>query len=298
MAAGDTRTDIDRPIFVIGCGRSGTTVVFHALAEHPSLAWISNYSNRFGDSRLWLSLAKLRHAAGVRALGQRGWRPRPVEGYRPWVACFDGFNRPARDLDARDCSDATRARMQAMVARHLAVQNKPRFAAKYTGWSRVGFMDRAFPDARYVHVVRDGRAVAASLLEVGFWEGWRGPSQWRWGPLSPEHAELWRASDGSFAVLAGIQWKLLTENIRAAGAKIGERYRELRYEEFVADPLASLTGLREWAGLASDPRHAARIDALGVRPVGEKWRRSLSDEEQQRLEAVLAPSLEALGYEV
>lgn len=296
MTQTNAAASIERPLFVIGCGRSGTTVLFHALAEHPSLAWISNYSNRFGDAALWLRLAKLRHAPLVRSLGKRGSRPRPVEGYRPWVECFEGFNRPSRDLDARDCSDLSRARMQALVARHLSQQGKPRFAAKYTGWSRIGFMDRAFPDARYVHVIRDGRAVAASLLEVGFWEGWRGPSQWRWGALSPEHVELWRASDSSFPVLAGIQWKLLVENIRAAGAKIGDRYREVRYEDFVADPQGALAGLCEWSGLESDPRHAARITELGVRSVDEKWRRSLGEEEQERLQTALAPSLEALGY--
>lgn len=286
----------ERPIFVVGCGRSGTTVVFHALAEHPSLAWISNWSNRFGDAAFWLRLAKLRHAPGVRSLGRHGWRPRPVEGYRSWIDCFDGFNRPPRDLDARDCSDAIRARMQALVARHLRAQDKPRFTAKYTGWSRVGFMDRAFPDARYLHVIRDGRAVAASLLQVGFWEGRQGPSHWRWGPLSPEHDELWRASDRSLPVLAGIQWKLLVENIRDAGARIGNRYRELRYESFVADPAGTLADLRDWSGLDPDPRHGARIAQLGVRPVGEKWRESLSDEEQVQLERALAPSLAALDY--
>ena len=272
--------------------------LFHALAEHPDFAWISNWSNRFGDSRPWLSLAKLRHAPGVRALGKRGWRPRPAEGYRPWIDCYQGFNRPPRDLEARDCSDAICARMQALVARHLRVQGRPRFVAKYTGWSRIAFMDRAFPDARYVHVIRDGRAVAASLLKVGFWEGWNGPEQWRWGPLSPENQAIWNASENSFAVLAGLQWKLLTESICAAGARIGERYRELRYEEFVSDPQASLAGLRGFAGLAPDARHDARIAALDVRPVGEKWRASLSSEEQARLEAALAPSLAALGYAV
>ena len=97
-------------------------------------------------------------------------------------------------------------------------------------------------------------------------------------------------------MLAGIQWKLLVENIRDAGAKIGDRYRELRYESFVADPSATLAELLDWSGLDADPRHAERIAELGVRPVGEKWRESLGSEERGRLERALAPSLAALGY--
>lgn len=285
------------PVFVIGCGRSGTTLVFHALAEHSDFAWISNWSNRFGDSATWLSLAMLRHAPGVRALGTSGVRPRPVEGYRLWTDCFPGFNRPARDLAARDCSDTCAERMRARVLRHMTVQHRARFIAKYTGWSRIGFMDRAFPDARYVHVVRDGRAVAASLLEVGFWEGWRGPEQWRWGPLAEADDQVWNAHDRSFAVLAGLQWKLLVENIRTAGAEVGERYREVRYEDFVQDPLGSVDGLRHWCGLRTDARLVDRVAALGVRDVGEKWKR-LGAEEQARLSEVLGPELRSLGYEV
>ena len=285
------------PVFVIGCGRSGTTLVFRALAEHPDFAWISNWSNRFGDAAPWLSLAALRHAPGVRALGASGVRPRPVEGYRLWTDCFPGFNRPARDLVARDCSDACAEHMRARVARHLAVQRRARFIAKYTGWSRIEFMDRAFPGARFVHVVRDGRAVAASLLEVGFWEGWRGPEQWRWGPLTEADDQVWNAHDRSFAVLAGLQWKLLVNNVRAAGAAVGERYREVRYEDFVRDPLGSVDGLRHWCGLRTDARLADRVTALDVRDVGQKWRR-LDVEEQERLSEVLGPDLRSLGYEV
>jgi len=40
-------------------------------------------------------------------------------------------------------------------------QKKPVFIHKYTGWSRIAFFKEIFPEARFVHVIRDGRAVAA-----------------------------------------------------------------------------------------------------------------------------------------
>jgi len=287
---------IERPLFVIGCGRSGTTIFFRMLAEHPELAWISNYSNRFGDSAPLLWSARLRHAPGIRALGDHPLRPRPVEGYRPWVDCFPGFARPVRDLCGRDAHADCVQRLQALVRRHLAVQRRTRFAAKYTGWSRIAFMDRAFPDARYLHVVRDGRAVAASLLRVGFWEGWRGPAQWRWGPLDAADATLWERSGASFAVLAGLQWKLLVRNIRAAGEALGERYREVRYEEFVADRFAVLPEVLEWAGLAGDERFRRRVAAFALRSADEKWRETLPEQEQQLLQEAIGADLQEFGY--
>jgi hypothetical protein len=266
------------------------------LAEHPELAWISNYSNRFGDSAPLLWAARLRHAPGIRALGDHPLRPRPVEGYRPWIDCFPGFARPVRDLCERDAHTDCVQRLRTLVRRHLAVQRRTRFAAKYTGWSRIGFMDRAFPDARYVHVIRDGRAVAASLLRVGFWEGWRGPAQWRWGPLDAVDASLWERSGASFTVLAGLQWKILMRNIRAAGEAIGERYREVRYEEFIADRFAVLPQVLEWAGLAEDERFRRRVAAFALRSADEKWRETLPEQEQQLLQEAIGADLAEFGY--
>jgi hypothetical protein len=285
------------PIFVIGSGRSGTTLFFRMLAEHPALAWISNWSNRFPRSGLALLAARLRHAPGLRALGEHPLRPRPVEGYAPWSACCEGFARPARDLEAADADPDTAARLREMVRRHLAAQGRERFAAKYTGWSRIGFLDRVFPGARYVHVLRDGRAVAASLLRVDFWEGRRGPEHWRWGPLSDEDAALWEAEGRSPLVLAGLQWKLLVRNIRRAGAGAGERYRELRYEELVRDPVRTTCAVARWAGLPEDLRLAERVAAFDVREPVPGWRERLSDEERRRLGRALAPVQAEVGYE-
>ena len=41
------RSETDKPIFVIGTGRCGSTIVFEALALHEKLGWFSNYNDRF-----------------------------------------------------------------------------------------------------------------------------------------------------------------------------------------------------------------------------------------------------------
>src|SRR3712207_7426845 len=46
-------------------------------------------------------------------------------------------------------------------------------------------LSEIFKDAKFIHLMRDGRAVANSLLHVYFWSGWKGPGNWGWGQLSP-----------------------------------------------------------------------------------------------------------------
>jgi len=175
---------------------------------------------------------------------------------------------------------------------------RERFLTKYTGWSRIRFIDAIAPDALYVNVVRDGRAVAASLLNVYFWHGWGGPDQWRWGPLSPEDQELWDRSDRSFFVLAGLQWKRLMENYAEQCPAIGNRYFELRYEDLVSAPRETLTRLLQWAGLREEEKFFRRLAAREWRDSNVKWRTELPSVEQRRFEELLGPTLERFGYTV
>jgi hypothetical protein len=71
---------------------------------------------------------------------------------------------------------------------------------------RISFLYAIFPDARFVHVLRDGRAVANSRLNASFWKGWHGLNIW--GGQMPEHyRQEWERHRRSFVALAGIEWK-------------------------------------------------------------------------------------------
>ena len=47
MTVSSLLIQIDRPVFVIGTGRSGTTLFHEPMAYHPQLAWFSNWSRRY-----------------------------------------------------------------------------------------------------------------------------------------------------------------------------------------------------------------------------------------------------------
>ncbi|GAJ21506.1 unnamed protein product, partial [marine sediment metagenome] len=80
---------------------------------------------------------------------------------------------------------------------------------KLTGWSRIEYIKELFPDAKFIHILRDGRGVANSLINVDFWKGWEGPHKWRWGMLNEEKMKEWNKYDQSFVILAAMEWKIL-----------------------------------------------------------------------------------------
>lgn len=93
---------------------------------------------------------------------------------------------------------------------------KYRLLIKITGWSRIGFLSNIFPTAKFIHLIRDGRAVANSLVNVDWWSGWKGPQNLRWGKLTPTQEEEWKTHNKSFIALVAIEWKILLDAVEDA----------------------------------------------------------------------------------
>lgn len=283
------------PLIVFGMPRSGTTITHRLLCDHPEAAWLSRFSDRSPDrprrSR-WPLMAIDTPVLG----GLLRRRLVPGECYAFWEHHCPGFRRPCRDLLASDVTARNRKRLREAFE-ELTTARRSRLVLKITGWPRLGFLNEIFPEARFVHVLRDGRAVANSLLAVGFWWGWQGPQNWRWGELPADQRELWERHDRSFVALAGIAWNIyLQAHAAAAPAIPAHRMTEIRYEDLCADPAGEIQRLAGFGGLRWTPRYADLVARQSVRSANEKWRRDLTPPQQAILEDVLADSLRRRGY--
>jgi hypothetical protein len=189
---------------VVGTGRCGSTLVQELLARHPAVGFISgvddklsrlNLDGRF-NGRIYRRMSprppgmtSLRHS--TRLLERGRVRVAPSEAYRLIDRhVFAGFSRPCRDLLADDLTPRMAARLRGFFGRRIERQGCAVLLQHLTGWPRTGFLHAAYPELRVIHVVRDGRAVANSWLQMGWWDGWRGPDNWLYGPL-PDPAAQW-----------------------------------------------------------------------------------------------------------
>ncbi|HJU25508.1 MAG TPA: sulfotransferase [Rhodanobacteraceae bacterium] len=287
----------DRPIFIVGAGRTGSTIFHRIFSEHPHVAWQSPLCDLF-PARPAINRLLL-HAIDWPLIGEFLKRHcKPGERYTYWEHYCRGFAEPCRDLLRTDATMLNKRRIPAALVR-LATAKRNRLLIKLTGWPRVGFLDELFPDAKFIHVYRDGRAVANSLLAVHFWRGWQGPAQWRWGELDPVHHAEWERHGRSFVALAGIQWKLLMAAMDEAAKDIDPaRFMQVRYEDFIGDPVACYRKVAEFCELDWSARFEESITAVGLKTANDKWKEDLTTEQQTILQAVLAESLQRYGYSV
>jgi hypothetical protein len=183
----------------------------------------------------------------------------------------DDFLDPLRDLVDR-------------VLLETIARQKPeaRYVAERTPWhvSHLPLIADVYPDAKVINIVRDGRDVARSLISMP------------WGP--PGMAE------------AAEEWRTAVEDGCAGSRLLGERYRQVVYEDLLADPGTQTQAIFDWLDLDVSEEGWERIrieagSAFNVDPGspgirGQKWRDELTDAELRTFERIAGDQLDLLGY--
>ena len=285
----------ERPIFIVGVGRSGSSIFHQMMSTHPNVSWLSGVNDRYPEKPYYGRWTM--HALNIPGFsGFLRSRLDPGECYAFWDHFFPGFSVPFRDLRSDDVTELPRRALLAVLSR-LTTRKRSRLLFKITGWPRLRFLHELFPDSLFLNVIRDGRPVASSFLRVPWWKGWRGPEQWRWGPLPDKYREEWERHNCSFIALAGIQWKILVESMEAA--KLGiprDHIMDIRYEKLCANPHGTIAEALSFCGLSSSPAFERSISGFQLRSENDKWRRDFSPAQQDTLEDVLRGHLVRLGY--
>ncbi len=299
---------------VVGTGRSGTTLVQETISRHPDTGFISGVDDKLPrlnllgrhNGRLYRRAGQrpssMRAMSEARTLFERGRiRVAPSEGYGLLDRhVMSGFSTPCRDLVAEDMTPYLEPRVRSFFEDRITAQGCEMLVQHLTGWPRVGFLREACPDLKVVHVVRDGRAVANSWLQMGWWDGWLGPDRWIYGPLPDDLRALWEESGRSFPVLAALGWRMLVEAYeRARELTPTAQWLDVRHEDVLADPRGTFGQILDFLGLEWTPafeegfgRHTIEVHRKAP------WREELRPQQVDAIERVLAEPLARWGYQV
>src|SRR5690349_3956207 len=160
------------PLFIVGVGRSGSSVFHRLLCRHPRAAWLSRVLEQWPNATR--TNRALMHALAAPVVGQRlSGVIDPGECYDFWEQLVPGFTSPCRDLVAADVqNDARAAVRQALSA--IPTKRRPQLVAKVTGWPRVGFLREIFPNAKFIHVLREDAPSPHRFWKGDCCTGWGG----------------------------------------------------------------------------------------------------------------------------
>lgn len=265
----------DGPVFVVGMNGSGTTMLLDSLGRHRELyafpretrliPYLIIDSQRFGNLRdddnfreLWDAARNLPAFVYV-----NGSRPLPLPS------------------DWRQCPRSVAAVLDQIFLTFASRDGKRRWCEKTPQHvQHISCLSDAFPEASFIHVIRDGRDCAASFKR-------------RWG-RTPE--------------LSIYRWKKVVAEGRRQGALIGgERYMEVRYEDITGEPEYWLRRLCEFLSIPFDnavlessqpylKTAGGSNSGGGLRPNTGNWQRTFSSSKVDRLERIGGVMLRRLGY--
>ena len=271
-----------RPVFVIGCHRSGTNLLYDTLLS----------AGGFAIYRGYLPVYKML-APRFGSLAKRGNRSRMMNA---WVRS-KGFRRSGLDAEqltarVRDECRSGGDFVRIVMGEIARSQNVARWVLYDP--DNLLYIPRIradIPDALFVHIIRDGRDVALSLSKMGGFK----PLPWN------------RTAKG--LLTTALYWEWMVRRGRQHGLRIADDYIEVRYEELVSDPRVTVRKLGEFLdhdldydsiqkaslGRLREPNSSFSRENEQHSPLN-RWSAKLSRREIISVEATVGEFLEELGY--
>jgi hypothetical protein len=276
-------TGSDRPIIILGCPRSGTTLLQVMLHSHPRVAIPPETRFLLPAYRERLRFGDLCKEANRRALGDFIVR---TKGHRFADLRLD------RDATVREIVEGkpTLGSAVGIVLRAYAQRfGRPRWGDKRPAYyNYIDVVMRLFPDAKIVHVVRDPRDCVASLKRMPWWRTDSYHSVAAWAQSIDNTDRAMRAWPGT---VTRVHYERLVADpepeLKRLCAELGEDYDPAMGEpERLAD--VAVPGRKHWH---SNTRVGPTTKRVG------RWKDDLEPWEASLCESVLRERMARFGYE-
>ena len=268
------------PLVVLGVRRSGTTLLRVMLDRSSQLA--------IPDESYFVPQLAARHRGSI-DVSSFVDDLRRIKTLREW-----GVD-PGRVAERLRDGMEPGAAIAAVFETYAADRGKERWGDKTPLYMQyLPLLERLFPTARFVHLVRDGREVALSFLAM------------------PEGIVTRTWSHPRSVADFACQWATEVEAAQALGGRVGpDRYLEVRYEALVADPERELQAICSFSELPFEAemlRHSEGVDVSAkphqqslkrpLTPGLRDWREQMAPDDAAAFEDVAGEVLAKLGYEL
>lgn len=279
---------MDTPVFIVGCDRSGTTLLSLILSQAPDLH-VTLESGFIPD------LYENRHDYGDFSSAKNRWyflRDLQTTYATSKTIAFDIFELDDEDAESelqKAASTDYAGAIDALFSKTARNHGKARWGNKTPKYVlHIPLLNKLFPEAKIIHIVRDPRDVAASIMKAG------------WTTNIKEAAIYWNER-----VRAGLEGRVLGDDI----------YYELKYESLLQLPQNEVSAVCDWLGIDfkesiihqykdddsrdSITKHENLFDLIG-KPIDASrayaWKKSMSKSDIAEIEDVNRELINELDY--
>jgi hypothetical protein len=297
--------EIQKPIFIIGVPRTGTTLLYNILCMHPDLAWftIENFTNwasqdeKDNMKKYFMDLKNnhMKIPITEEALFVFGseWKPgiaqtrvtkelktTPIEGEYFWRKYFG-------DKYTRDISDEKKKFLILELEKVMDQQQKSRFLNKAPqNTMRLFAIQKIFPNAKFVNVARDPRPVISSMWNRNKIEG-------IWDPgIEIIDKENYKNHDsiGQFAW----RYKEMTDEIYKFARENKKNLITIKYEDLISKSETIIIGVLKFCELEIPENFYKMIPE--IKPDRDKWKNILTTKQQKIIWDLTEKSMKRMNY--
>jgi hypothetical protein len=276
-------TPIKPPIFILGSPRSGTSYLYHLLLSAGGFAQFHTQMNVYDVLEP--------------IYGDLGVRRHKKTMMREWLhsKAFTASGLEAAEIESKVLAECRSAGdfLRIVMDETARKQNVDRWIdSTPTNVPHILRIRADFPEARFIHIIRDGRDVALSLDK----RGWSRPLPW---------------DKRNSLLAAGLYWEWIVRKGRRLGAQLGGQYLEIRYEGLVNEPRETLARVGRFIGRDLDYDRIQQVRIGSVKrpltafqddlargefaPVG-RWKSAFPPQQLAWFEGLVGKYLHELGY--